>query len=96
MTEYSEEKEDELVRDLLNEDQDKADVQNEILFCAYVKLKLSTKEIAQISGIGVKAVQMYKYRLKKKFYLDKGTNFDKFLYAIGDSVYSTEVLPITK
>ncbi len=70
--------------------------QNEIRFCAYVKLKLSTKEIAQISGIGVKAVQMYKYRLKKKFNLDKGTNFDKFLYAIGDSVNSTEVLPITK
>jgi DNA-binding CsgD family transcriptional regulator len=41
--------------------------QSEIEFCAFLKLKLTTKEIAKYTFIETRTVQNKKYRLRKKF-----------------------------
>jgi DNA-binding CsgD family transcriptional regulator len=43
------------------------DIQNsELIFCAYLRLNFSTKEIAKFTFVSPKSVQMRKYRLRKK------------------------------
>ena len=47
---------------------------NETRFCAYIRMGLSTKEIAQLMGISPGSVQKARYRLKKKLRLEKEVN----------------------
>lgn len=44
---------------------------NERMMCAYLKMNLSTKEIAPLLNISVRGVETIRYRLRKKFGLEK-------------------------
>lgn len=48
--------------------------QNELKHCAYLKIKLSNKEIASLLNVTPKSMQMARYRLKKK--MDLGPDED--------------------
>jgi len=50
-----------------------------LLFCSYVKMGKSNKEIAELMNISVAAVEKRKYRLKKKWRLDNDKSFTDFL-----------------
>lgn len=52
---------------------------NETRFCAYIRMGLSTKEIAQLMGISPGSVQKARYRLKKKLKLQKEVNLIEFI-----------------
>lgn len=53
--------------------------QNELKHCAYMRINLSTKEIAKLLHIGARGVQTSRYRLKKKIQLSPETNLNDFL-----------------
>ena len=46
-----------------------------LLFCSYVKMGKSNKEIAELMNISVAAVEKRKYRLKKKWCINSETSF---------------------
>lgn len=46
----------------------------DIRFCTYIKMGLSTKEIAQLTGVNPNSVQKARYRLKRKMNLDREMN----------------------
>ncbi len=50
-----------------------------LLFCSYVKMGKSNKEIADLLNISVAAVEKRKYRLKKKWGLENDTSFTEYL-----------------
>ncbi len=52
---------------------------NEIKLCAYLRLNISSKEIAQIMNITPKSVELSRYRLRKKLKLATETNLFNFL-----------------
>ncbi|MCB0638615.1 MAG: hypothetical protein KDC54_18420, partial [Lewinella sp.] len=47
--------------------------------CAYLRMNLSTKEIAPLMNISVRGVEISRYRLRKKLDLDTSTNLTDFL-----------------
>lgn len=47
--------------------------------CAYIRMKLSTKEIARLMGISPTSVQMARVRLKKKMNLGKETDLRNYV-----------------
>ncbi|MEL6671307.1 MAG: triple tyrosine motif-containing protein [Bacteroidota bacterium] len=47
--------------------------------CAYLKMNLSTKEIAQLMNISVRGVEISRYRLRKKLALPRETNLNEFM-----------------
>ncbi|MEO6253581.1 MAG: triple tyrosine motif-containing protein [Ferruginibacter sp.] len=53
---------------------------NEIKLCAYLRMNLSTKEIAQLMNISVRGVEVSRYRLRKK--LELATELSLFDYLI--------------
>ncbi len=53
--------------------------------CAYLKLKLASKEIAQLMNITVRGVELSRYRLRKKLQLDPGKTLTDFLNEIQQS-----------
>ncbi len=54
----------------------------DIKVCTYLKLNLSTKEIAQLMNISVRGVEISRYRLRKKLEIPTGTNMADFLNKI--------------
>lgn len=54
----------------------------EMKLCAYIRLNLSTKEIAQLKSITVPGVNKSRNRLRKKFDLDPSVDLIKFLRGI--------------
>lgn len=56
--------------------------QNEQKLCAYTKMQLSTKEIAQLLNISPKSVEMARYRVKKKLDLVVEQNLHQFIQQI--------------
>src|SRR4029079_4908580 len=52
---------------------------NELKLCAYLRMNLSSKEIAQLMNISVRGVEIGRYRLRKKLGLSKETNLFDFL-----------------
>ncbi|RAJ11113.1 YXYXY domain-containing protein [Chitinophaga skermanii] len=52
---------------------------NDLKLCAYLRMNLSTKEIAQLLNITLKAVEIARYRLRKKLQLMPDTNLSEFL-----------------
>jgi ligand-binding sensor domain-containing protein/DNA-binding CsgD family transcriptional regulator len=58
---------------------------NELKLSAYLKMNLSTKEIAQLMNITIKAVEVGRYRLRKKLRLQPETNLYDFLLSISRS-----------
>lgn len=52
---------------------------NEVLLCAYIKMDLSTKEIAPLMNISTRGVETMRYRLRKKLNLDRDASLTEFL-----------------
>lgn len=55
---------------------------NEIKLCAYLRMNLSTKEIAQLMNISIRGVEVSRYRLRKKIELPKETSLFNYLLTI--------------
>ncbi|MFV0605462.1 MAG: helix-turn-helix transcriptional regulator [Niabella sp.] len=54
----------------------------DLKYCAYLNLKLSTRQIAQLLHIETQSVRTFKYRLKQKFGLNKDTDLEIFIQQI--------------
>ncbi len=52
---------------------------NERMMCAYLKMNLSTKEIAPLLNISVRGVETLRYRLRKKFGLERDSSLTEYL-----------------
>ena len=52
---------------------------NERMMCAYLKMGLSTKEMAPLLNISVRGVETIRYRLRKKFDLDREDGLMEYL-----------------
>ncbi|RFS26332.1 transcriptional regulator [Chitinophaga silvatica] len=57
----------------------------DLKLCAYLKLNLSSKEIAQLMNISVKGVEISRYRLRKKLQLATAVNLYDFLIQVVES-----------
>ncbi|MCH4822278.1 histidine kinase [Gramella lutea] len=55
---------------------------NDLKLCAYLRLNLSSKEIAPLLNISVKSVEIKRYRLRKKMDLDRETNLTEYILAL--------------
>ncbi len=51
----------------------------DIRLSAYLRMNLSTKEIAQLLNISVRGVEISRYRLRKKLKLDRNQNLQEFI-----------------
>jgi len=56
--------------------------QNDLKFCAYLSMNLSSKEMAQLMNVTIKAIEVGRYRLRKKLQLKPETNLYEFLIEI--------------
>ena len=56
--------------------------QNELRMCAYIKMNMSTKEIANILNISDRSIQTSRYRLKKKLSLTPNTDLIAYIQAV--------------
>jgi len=54
----------------------------DLKLCAYLKMNLSTKEIAPIMGISIRGVEIHRYRLRKKLELKNDEKITKYLMNI--------------
>jgi DNA-binding CsgD family transcriptional regulator len=52
---------------------------SDLKLCAYVRMNLSSKEIAQLMNISIRGVEIGRYRLRKKLGLPTETNLFEFL-----------------
>ena len=52
---------------------------NELKLCAYLRMNLSTKEIAQLMNISVRGVEISRYRLRKKLGISSEVNLFDYL-----------------
>ncbi|WP_415328387.1 tetratricopeptide repeat protein [Chryseobacterium sp. MMS23-Vi53] len=52
---------------------------NDIMFCAYIRLNLSNKEIASFKNLTLRSTETTKYRLKKKLNLSEDTNLNNWI-----------------
>lgn len=57
----------------------------DLKLCAYLRLNLSSKEIAQSMNITVKGVEVSRYRLRKKLNLSKEVNLFDFLIQLTEA-----------
>jgi len=55
---------------------------HELKLCAYLRMNLSSKEIAQLENISVRGVEISRYRLRKKLKISTETNLFDFLMAL--------------
>ncbi|OYU97509.1 MAG: hypothetical protein CFE21_04235 [Bacteroidetes bacterium B1(2017)] len=55
---------------------------NDIKMCSYLRMNLSTKEIATILNISARGVEISRYRLRKKMNLENGINLTDYLSKI--------------
>ncbi len=51
----------------------------DIKLCIYLKMNLSSKEIAPLMNIGYRGVELHRYRLRKKLGLDSSINLNVFM-----------------
>lgn len=54
----------------------------DVKLCIYLKMNLSSKEIAPMMNISFRGVELHRYRLRKKLNLNQEENLSKFLLAI--------------
>lgn len=52
---------------------------NDRLMCAYLKMNLTTKEIAPLLNISVRGLETNRYRLRKKLGLERNSSFTEYL-----------------
>ena len=55
---------------------------NDLRLCAYLRMNLSTKEIAPLMNISIRGLEISRYRLRKKLGLDRDTNLTKYIMEI--------------
>lgn len=55
---------------------------NDLKFCAYLRLNLSSKEIAPLLNISIKSVEVRRYRLRKKMDLSHEKNLTDYILSI--------------
>lgn len=55
---------------------------NDLKLCAYLRLNLSSKEIAPLLNISVKSVEIKRYRLRKKMNLDREVNLTEYILSL--------------
>jgi DNA-binding CsgD family transcriptional regulator len=55
---------------------------NDLKLCAYLKMNLSSKEMAQLMSVTIRAVEVSRYRLRKKLDVSSDTNLFNYLMAI--------------
>lgn len=55
---------------------------NDRKLCAYLRMNLSTKEIAPLMNISIRGVEVARYRLRKKIDLDSATNLTEFMLSV--------------
>lgn len=55
---------------------------NDLKFCAYLRLNLSSKEIAPLLNISVRSVEIKRYRLRKKMKLEHSVNLIDYILEI--------------
>lgn len=61
---------------------------NELKLCAYLRMNLSTKEMAQLMNISVRGVEISRYRLRKKLAIPTETSlFDFLMSASGGALF---------
>ncbi len=53
--------------------------ENEMLFCAYIRMNIDSTDIASLKGIDSKSVNMARYRLKKKLGIQQEKDLDEYL-----------------
>lgn len=51
----------------------------DLRLCAYLRMNLSSKEIAPLLNISIRGVEISRYRLRKKLYLDRDINLTDFM-----------------
>lgn len=54
----------------------------DIQLCCYIKMNQTSKIIAQLTGVSVRTVEGQKYRLKKKFLIDKDLDLVTYIHSI--------------
>ncbi len=54
----------------------------DLKYCAYLKMHMSNREIANVLHINQDSVRTHKYRLKKKMKLDKSTDLQVFILSL--------------
>ncbi|WP_291123080.1 helix-turn-helix transcriptional regulator, partial [Flavobacterium sp. UBA6046] len=54
----------------------------DIKLCVYLKMNLTSKEIAPMMNISFRGVELQRYRLRKKLNLIQDENLSKFLLSI--------------
>ena len=54
----------------------------DLKLCAYLKMNLSSKEIAPLMGITTRGVEIHRYRLRKKLQIDGAENISNFLITL--------------
>ena len=52
---------------------------NDLRFCAYFRLNLTTKDIAHLMNISSKGVEVARYRIRKKINIPSEKNISEFL-----------------
>ena len=55
---------------------------HELKLCAYLRMNLSSKEIAHLMSISVRGVEISRYRLRKKLQIPTDVNLFQFLFEI--------------
>jgi len=68
---------------------------NEKILCAYLKMNLSSKEIAPLLNISVRGVEVNRYRLRKKMNLDRDINLTEFMQDLSNSIENEVVIYAT-
>ena len=53
----------------------------DIKLCCYLKMNMNTKDIAQVTGLSVRAIENKRYRLRKKLNLSTDTSLESFLHS---------------
>lgn len=57
---------------------------SERMLCAYLKMNLSTKDIAPLLNLSVRGVETMRYRIRKKLQLNREDNLTEFLDKVAD------------
>ena len=58
---------------------------SDLKLCTYLRMNQNTKEMAQLTGLSVRALESRRYRLRKKLQLDSGTDLVTFLHTISST-----------
>ncbi len=53
----------------------------DIKLCCYLKMNMNTKDIAQVTGLSVRAIENKRYRLRKKLNLETNISLESFLHS---------------